>query len=71
MLEENKEIYNIGFQKKLEESEKLDKNLGRIMREIYNLNVVAEESVLPETSKTISVSCLLGSSITISILFTK
>ena len=41
MLEENKEIYNIGFQKKLEESEKLDKNLGRIMREIYNLNVVA------------------------------
>ena len=41
MLNENKEMYSKGFQKKLEETEKLDLNLGKIMRNIYNLNVVA------------------------------
>ena len=41
MLNENKEVYNIGFERKLEESEKLDLNLGKIMRNIYNLNVIA------------------------------
>ena len=41
MLQENKDKYELGFQKKLEDSEKLDKNLGRIMRNIYNLNIVA------------------------------
>ena len=40
MLKENKEVYNIGFETKLEESEKLDLNLGRIMRNIYNLNII-------------------------------
>ena len=40
MLNENKEVYNIGFETKLEESEKLDLNLGRIMRNIYNLNII-------------------------------
>ena len=41
MLNENKEMYSKGFQKKLEETEKLDLNLGKIMRNIYNLNVIA------------------------------
>ena len=40
MLQKNKDKYELGFQKNLEESEKLDKNLGRIMRNIYNLNII-------------------------------
>ena len=43
----NKEVlckninYNLSFKLKLEESEKIDKNLGRIMRQIYNLNSIS------------------------------
>ena len=44
MLEENKEIYNIGFQKKLEESEKLDKN-WKNYEKIYNLNYYLRISI--------------------------
>ena len=40
MLNENKEVYNIGFERKLEETEQLDLNLGRIMRNIHNLNLI-------------------------------
>ena len=40
ILGENKN-YNLSFKLKLEESEKIDKNLGRIMKEIYNLNSIS------------------------------
>ena len=39
MLNENK-VYSRGFETKLEETEKIDLNLGRIMRNIYNLNII-------------------------------
>ena len=41
MLNKNNDIFTEGFKIKLEESEILDKNLGRIMRDIYNLNSIS------------------------------